>query len=288
MKLNKLLAAGILLKPKVIIAMVLLYVTAYFCSVFGSSGLIDLQLLVDGLLAVLVSVAGANAVNCYYDRDIDAVMRRTHGRQIAIDSFGDTKTLALGTLLIFASTILSINLGIVPFTLFMIGTTFYLGIYTYLLKRRNAFNVFATFPSIASPTLLGWYLGGSPLFPVGAIIAVLVSIWGPLHLWTLSFAFARDYKSVEVPMLASQMTAKSASKVIMLTLIAQVASSYMLMLSAKTMFYTIGVSTINIVILYFGYEFYRDMTISRAYRVFKLTAPYIVAVLAIYMIDQFI
>jgi len=287
--LNRFLAAGILMKPKVIIAMALLYVTAFFCSSFGYTGVApDLRLFFEGLVAVLISVAGANAVNCYYDRDIDSVMRRTQGRRTAIGVFGNMKTFVLGFLLIFASAGLSVSLGPVPFTLFVFGVMFYLGIYTYLMKRKTAFNVFATFPSIASPALLGWYLGGSPLFPVGVIITMLISVWGPLHLWTLSFAFSNDYKKVEIPMLASKMTPKEASRLIVLTLLAQVAASYLLLVSSKSLIYLIGVSMINIVILYYGYEFYKVNTISRAYRIFKLTAPYIVAVLTVFMIDQLV
>ncbi len=269
--------------------MALLYMTAFFCSTFSDANAApDLRLFADGLVAVLVSVAGANAVNCYYDRDIDGVMRRTQGRRMAITLLGNSQTFALGLSLIFASAALSIGLGIVPFSLLVAGVTFYLGLYTFLLKRKTPLNVFATFPSIASPAILGWYLGGSPLFPLGAVIAVIISVWGPLHLWTLAFAFSKDYTSVEIPMLASRMTPRDAAKLIMVTLLVQVATSYLLLASVKTAIYLIGVSIVNIIILYFGYEFYKAPSVSRAYRVFKFTAPYIVAVLAIFMIDQFV
>ena len=283
------IALGVLLKPKVILAMAALYITTFFSAVLRNPGdSINFNLFTMGLLAVLISVSGANALNCYFDRDIDSIMVRTQGRRIAIGIVGATETRSFGVLLLLISLAISINLGMVPFMILVTGAGFYLLLYTSLLKRRTIFNVAATLPSIASPAFFGWYLGGAPISPVGIGILLIIAIWGPLHLWTLAYAFSKDYSRTEVPMFTSVSSPITASNTIILTLMLQVLSSYILAYWAKTSLYIVGISIFNIIILLYGFDFYRDRSNRKAYRIFKLTAPYIIVLLSLFVLDHWV
>ncbi len=283
------IALGILLKPKVILAMALLYITTFASSVLKiPANPLDFQLFTIGLLAVIISVSGANALNCYYDRDIDSIMARTQGRRLAMDVVGANQTQNIGLILMVLASGISINLGLIPFFTLSIGAGFYILLYTILLKRRTILNIVATLPSIASPAFLGWYLGGAPILPAGIVVMLLITIWGPLHLWTLAYSYSKDYNRIEVPMLTSVLDKSKASKAIIMILITQVISSYILMLWTKTLIYPVGISIINSIILEYGYNFYRNKSNKGALKIFKLTAPYIIMLLLVFALDHFL
>ncbi len=285
--MNRPHAYGIIIKPRVLLAMLALYATAYFSSYATSPARqLDPSAFLMGFTAVTVAVSGANAMNCYLDRDIDALMVRTRGRLIALNATGVTGALGFSLLLLVIATGISYTMGVIPFTLFVVGAGFYLLFYTMLLKRRTVFNVLATAPSVAAPAWLGWHLGGAPLYPIGLILGLLVAIWGPLHLWSLAYAYSKDYKRVDVPMLPSVVSTMAAVNSILGALVLLVLSSYLLMTFSKSHAYTLGVSLVNIPLLVTGVRFWRERTNRMGYWLFKLTAPYIVLVLLTFTLDQ--
>lgn len=279
---------GVLLKPKVLLAMLALYVSSYLSSyVSGGRGPLDVEGFLIGFMAVAAAVSGANALNCYIDRDLDALMTRTWGRPLAMGTIGPWGALTFSTVLLISASLISFSLGPVPFLLFLEGSMTYLVFYTILLKRRTILNVLATAPSVAAPAWFGWYMGGAPLYPVGLLMGLLVAIWGPLHLWSLAYAYSKDYRRVGVPMLPAMVTQDNAIKGILGALALLMGASYLLVPWAKSIYYAIGVSIINIPLAIAGFQFYKSRTNKAGWWLFKLTAPYIVFILFSFMADQF-
>ena len=280
---------GVLLKPKVLLAMLALYVSTYLSS-YASAGMgpFDAEGFLIGFTAVATAVSGANALNCYLDRDIDALMARTWGRPLAMGTVGPTDALTLSIASLISASIISFSLGPVPFLLFLEGTATYLVLYTMILKRRTSLNVLATAPSVAAPAWFGWHMGGAPLYPVGLLTGLLVAIWGPLHLWSLAYAYSKDYAKVGVPMLPAVASQENAVKGILGALVLLMASSYLLIPWTKSAFYTVTVSIVNITLIIVGLRFHRRRTNKAGWWLFKLTAPYIVFILLAFMADQFI
>src|SRR4030042_6657322 len=210
---------GVLLKPKVLLAMLALYLLTYFTSTLYSGGFsYDGGLFIVGFLAVAFAVSGANALNCYIDRDIDSVMTRTSGRPLALGTISPNGALCFSGVMMMVATALSASLGFVPFILFVEGAASYLLLYTVILKRRSSVNVFSTAPSVAAPAWFGWYLGGAPLYPLGLLMGLLVAVWGPLHLWTIAYVYAKDYSRVGVPMIPVDVPREKAIRWILLAL----------------------------------------------------------------------
>ena len=107
---------GVLLKPKVLLAMLALYVSSYLSSyVSGGRGLLDVEGFLIGFMAVAAAVSGANALNCYIDRDLDALMTRTWGRPLAMGTIGPWGALTFSTVLLISASLISFSLGPVPF-----------------------------------------------------------------------------------------------------------------------------------------------------------------------------
>jgi protoheme IX farnesyltransferase len=287
--MNRVYEYGVLLKPKVLLAMVTLYAVSFFSSYASSSGNpFELSIFLLGFAAVAAAVSGSNSLNCYIDRDIDAVMARTWGRPLALGTIGPSGAITVSIILLISASFLSFFLGLVPFMLFLEGVGFYILVYTFLLKRNTVLNILATAPSVAAPVWFGWHLGGAPLIPVGLLMGILVAIWGPLHLWSLAYAYSKDYLKVKVPMLPAVVSQKKAAFIVTLTLALLVATSYLLIPWASSLVYPITISITNAIMMISGLKFYSEGTYKEGWKLFKLTAPYIITVLLSYTIDKLV
>ncbi len=278
---------GVLLKPKVLVAMLMLYLASFFSSYsmnnFKGSSLDSFLL---GVFCIVSAVSGANTLNCYFDRDIDKLMVRTWGRPLVQGTIEVGNALVFGYSLLGLAALLALKLGMIPFLLFVEGTVSYIFVYTVILKRKSSMNVIATAPSVAAPVWFGWFLGGSSFIPVGLLSGIIVSIWGPLHLWSLAYAFSKDYERVGVPMLPVVVSREKAATGIFFSLCLMIASSYSLVPWTKSFVYPIIVSIVNVPLGVSGFLFFKNRRNKEGWRIFKFTAPYIVIVLSSFMIEQ--
>jgi len=280
---------GVLLKPKVLLAMLALYLTTFFTSsIYAGQMNVNYIEFFIGFIAVAFSVSGANALNCVYDKDIDSLMIRTSGRPLVRGTISIADASFFSWTLLALSGILAINLGLIPVILLIEGAGSYLLIYTVLLKRKTSINVLFTAPSVAAPAWFGWYLGGAPLFPVGLIMGALVAIWGPLHLWSIAFAYSKDYEKVGIPMFPSIVNRKHAINGILLALSLLLGSSYLLAIWANSIWYLIGVSLLNLILGIAGLKLYFSSSNKAGWVLFKLTSPYIILIFLLFLLTQFV
>ncbi len=277
------------MKPRILIAMVALYATSYLAS-YASLGRspFDFPRFFLGFVAVSLAVSGSNALNCYLDRDIDALMVRTRRRPIPRGGVKPREALVLGLLLLASASAISLYLGVVPFLFVIVeGAGFYLVFYTILLKRRTSLNVLATAPSVAAPSWFGWFMGGASFNAQALILGLIVAVWGPLHLWSIAYTFSEDYLRGEVPMLPSVVSPRRAVNSITASLVVLIVSTYFLAFLARSIIFALGVSVINIPLLLVGARFYVSPSKRGGWWLFKLTAPYIVIVLSAFTIDRY-
>jgi protoheme IX farnesyltransferase len=280
---------GVLLKPKVLLAMLALYLTTFFTSSIYSGNMnVDYLEFFIGFMAVAFSVSGANALNCVYDKDIDSMMTRTSGRPLVRGTIPVADASFFSWTMLVISGILAVYLGLIPIILLIEGAGSYLLLYTILLKRKTSINVLFTAPSVAAPAWFGWYLGGASLYPVGILMGVLVAIWGPLHLWSIAFAYSKDYERVGVPMFPSMVSRKQAINGILVALALLLASSYLLAIWTNSVWYLVGVSVLNITLMMAGIRLYKTNSNRAGWVLFKLTSPYIILVFLIFMFSNYL
>jgi protoheme IX farnesyltransferase len=280
---------GVLLKPKITLALLALYVTSFLSSsLFFDGDPFDVGRFLIGFMAVTFAVAGSNGLNCYIDRDIDAGMARTSGRPLVLGSIPPSSALAFSLAMMVAAGLIATWLGPTSVLILIEGAGSYLVIYSLFLKRRSMWNVLANAPSVAAPAWFGWYMGGAPLFPLGFLMGCLVAIWGPLHLWSLAFAFKKDYLRVGVPMLSTVLPEGKAVKGIQVALTAMIASSYMLTPWAGPFTYVVAVTALNIPLIVVGSNLSGDKPGMAAWWLFKLSAPYIILLFLVFMVSQVI
>jgi protoheme IX farnesyltransferase len=158
------------------------------------------------LLATLVGGAGAagasNVLNCYLDRDIDAVMNRTRRRPTVTGEVGPRATLVFGLVLgVLSLAFLALVVNPVSAALTAGAMLVYVVGYTMVLKRRTPQNIVWGGIAGCVPVLVGWsaVTGGVSWTPV--LLFGVVFFWTPPHYWPLSMKFRADYRRAGVPML---------------------------------------------------------------------------------------
>jgi protoheme IX farnesyltransferase len=188
-----------LTKPRII---ELLLVTTLPSMVLAADGLPTWWVAVVTMLGGTLAAGSANALNCYLDRDIDALMRRTTRRPLARHEVSPTGALVFGVLLGVLS-VLAIGLATnwLAGALTFAAIAFYVVIYTMVLKRRTTQNVVWGGAAGCMPVLIGWTaVTGSLAWAPFALFAV-VFFWTPPHTWALATRYREDYANAGVPML---------------------------------------------------------------------------------------
>jgi len=160
------------------------------------------QILIIGV-ATLVASSAAGAFNQFYERDLDARMKRTAGRPFVTGRFAANGAwLAAITLALLVSVVaaaLATN-WLAALYLFL-GAFTYGVVYTVWLKRRTWLNIVIGGLSGSFAVLAGAAAMGATLSPAAIILAVVLFLWTPPHFWALAFACKKDYASAGVPML---------------------------------------------------------------------------------------
>ena len=187
-----------LLKPRV----VLLVVFTGAIGLIVAPGHINPLLAAVTILCIAVGAGAAGAINMWYDRDIDVVMRRTAQRPIPAGRVAPGDALAFGVFLSVASVVLlGLATNIAAGAMLAVSIGYYVFIYTMWLKRRTAQNIVIGGAAGAFPPIIGWLAvtGHVALLPV--LLFAIVFMWTPPHFWALSLFAHADYERAGVPML---------------------------------------------------------------------------------------
>ncbi len=188
-----------LVKPR---AMSLVVVTALTAMVVAGGALPPAGLTLATLVGGCLVSAGANALNCYWDRDIDALMERTRRRPLPRGRLRPRQALAFGLALTVAGTLaLALFANWLAAALALAANLFYVLVYTGWLKRRTPQNVVIGGTAGAIAPLIGWAAAANGLEPAALALAALVLCWTPPHFWALALLAVADYRRAGVPML---------------------------------------------------------------------------------------
>jgi len=189
-----------LTKPRVI---ELLLVTTAPVMILAERGIPNLWLVLWTLIGGALSAGAAGAFNCYLDRDIDRVMKRTSTRPLVTGELSDREALVFSWVLAVASTLwLGLLVNWLSAALALAAVLFYVFVYTLLLKRRTPQNIVWGGAAGCIPVLVGWAAVTNEITWTPIVLFVVVFLWTPPHYWPLSMRYREDYASVKVPMLA--------------------------------------------------------------------------------------
>ena len=188
-----------LTKPRII---ELLLVTTIPTMFLAAGGFPEWALVCWTLLGGTLAAGGANVLNCYLDRDIDAMMHRTAHRPSATGQISGPKNVVFGLILsVLSVSVLALTVNVLSAALAAFAIAFYVIGYTMLLKRRTSQNIVWGGAAGCMPVLIGWSAVTGSISWTPVILFLIVFFWTPPHYWPLSLRYKDDYAAAGVPML---------------------------------------------------------------------------------------
>ncbi|HTH71168.1 MAG TPA: heme o synthase, partial [Candidatus Saccharimonadales bacterium] len=188
-----------LTKPAI---MSLLLVTALGGMFLAAGGVPPFHLVLATMIGGAFASGGASALNHYFDRDIDERMRRTARRPLPGHRVSPRTAIAFGVILnALAFVVLALVANVLAASLAIVGTLFYILVYTLWLKRTTVQNIVIGGAAGAIPPLVGWAAVANNVDLPALYLFAIVFFWTPAHFWALALLIRDDYDRAGVPML---------------------------------------------------------------------------------------
>ena len=202
-----------LLKPRVMS----LVVFTGFVGLYLAPGHLHPLLAAVAVLCIAVGAGAAGAINMWYDRDIDAVMKRTQNRPLPGGRMAPGEALGFGCVLAAASVVvMGLAINWVAATLLAGTIAFYILVYTVWLKRRTPQNIVIGGAAGAFPPMVGWTAVTGDIGLASLALFALIFFWTPPHFWALSLYRTGDYARAGVPMMPVVAGARETKKQMLL------------------------------------------------------------------------
>ncbi len=187
-----------LLKPRVMS----LVVFSGFAGLLAAPGSLHPLLAAVAVLCIAVAAGGAGAINMWYDRDVDSVMRRTKSRPIPRGRIAPSEALSFGIVLsLFSVMVMGLAVNWTAAALLALANTFYVFVYTAWLKRRTSQNIVIGGAAGAFPPMIGWAAVTGGVAVESVLLFLIIFAWTPPHFWALALYRATDYAKAGIPML---------------------------------------------------------------------------------------
>ncbi len=277
-----------LTKPKI---WYLLVFTA-FGSALTASLLFDISiqaltwiLLIGGVAA---GSAAADTLTGYNDRDIDAIMDRTRGRPIPSGRVSPKNALIFGLILTAISLIFSWFINIWAFALMAFGLFDNILVYSKWLKRRSQTNIILGGFSGGAPAMIGYVTVTTQNIEIGLVMAGLVFLWIPTHIWSLALHEKKDYTKAGVPMLPVVSSEKKSVRVIAWTTLMMVLFSILpFFFNQFGLIYLITASIFGVAMIVVSTWLLINPSEKASWIVFKFSSPYLTALFIAFIVDAF-
>jgi heme o synthase len=263
-----------LTKPRII---ELLLVTTVPTMIVAEQGMPSVWLIVATVLGGTFAAGGANAINMYVDRDIDAVMKRTRNRP-----------LVTGLIEPMHGLIFAIGLEVVAFAwlwgfvnllsavLAVAACLFYVFVYTLWLKRTSKSNIVIGGAAGAAPVLIGWSAVTNSLAWEPWILFAVIFFWTPPHFWALAVRYKDDYAAADVPMLPVVATLRATSvRIVAYTAVVWALSIAFAPVASMGAIYWVAAVVLGGAFMAFAVRLFQDPTPKRAMRLFSWSITYL-------------
>jgi protoheme IX farnesyltransferase len=275
-------------KPRII---ALLLVTTAAAMVMAARGIPPPALVLWTLIGGALAAASAGALNCVWDRDIDAVMRRTRERPIPAGRITPARAILFAASAGIASfAILWFLVNPLAAWLSLAGNLYYVVIYTMWLKRITPLNIVIGGAAGAVPPLVGWaavthQIGGPALG-----LFALIFLWTPPHFWALALMTETEYGKAKVPMLPNVCgRERTKREIVYYSILLVVASLALYPLHVMGAFYFAAASVLGGMFILDAYRTWREQTGTIcARKLFRFSLLYLALMCAVMVIDRIV
>jgi protoheme IX farnesyltransferase len=188
-----------LTKPRIIALLLVTTIAPMFAT---ARGVPSLQLVLTVVVASYLMAGGANAINMWFDRDIDRKMSRTRGRPVPAGRIAPQVALGFGIGLAAISFFLYWEMvNRLSAELALGGLLFYVFVYTIWLKRSSPQNIVIGGAAGAFPPLVGWTAVTGRLDLAALCLFAIIVYWTPPHFWALALIKRAEYARAGIPMM---------------------------------------------------------------------------------------
>ena len=273
-------------KPRIVVLLVITAVT----SMYAASKLVGPELDTWGLIHIIIAgalaSAGSSALNHYYDRDIDPLMKRTSTRPIPDGRIKPNQVLVYGLAVSVISVIYgALALNLISAFFIALGIFFYVIIYTAWLKRLNSSNIVIGGFAGSAAAMAGWSAATGSMDILGFLVGFLVFVWTPSHFWCLAMKMKDEYTEANVPMLPVLIGMQKTSKYILVNTLILLPYSLMLYAFGMGIVYTAIAAAAGSLMLVYHYKLTKLPTSEFAWKAYKVTAPYLTIIFLAVAID---
>jgi protoheme IX farnesyltransferase len=252
------------------------------------AGMPSLPVVLATLLGGALAAGSANALNCYWDRDIDQVMSRTRSRALPSHTVGEKPALLFGLGLGVASfLLLSLVVNLLAALLALSAILFYVGIYTMWLKRTTPQNIVIGGAAGAVPVLVGWAASTGRVGLPALCMFMIIFLWTPPHFWALSLVLRKDYERAGVPMLpVVRGDAETRKQIVIYMVLLLLGSLTLVAIGTLGWFYLAVALLSGGALLYYAIRLMRSRSLADARAFFWFSNYYLALLFAAMVIDH--
>lgn len=275
-----------LTKPRII---ELLLVTTLPAMIVAQDGIPSLWLMIATLVGGAIAAGGANTINCYIDRDIDAIMRRTQRRPIPAGTIPADRALAFGIALsVISFVFMTATINLLSAALAMSAILFYVFIYTLWLKRSTVENIVIGGAAGAIPPLCGWAAVTNSLDAAPLIMFAIIFLWTPPHFWALAISYASDYANAGVPMLPVQHAPQARRRSLVYAVVTVAVSLTLFLTGSVGIIYLALAAFFGAIFVWLAWKQLLNPTTRAAMLLFRYSTTYLALIFGAMVVDRLV
>jgi protoheme IX farnesyltransferase len=276
-----------LTKPRII---ELLLVTTVPAMIVAQRGMPPVELILLTLIGGSLAAGGANAINCYVDRDIDEVMPRTVKRPLPAHKIKPLKALVFGIALgVVAFGFLWATVNLLSAALAIAALLFYVFVYTIGMKRSTPQNIVIGGAAGAVPVLVGWSAVTNTIELPALVLFGIIFYWTPPHFWALAMRYEREYARAGVPMMPVVYGRRETTRHILLYSLLMLAASLAFFGVARMgVIYLAAALVLNGAFIAWAVKLWRQPTSRRAWGLFRFSIYYLALLFGAMALDQLV
>ena len=265
-----------LTKPRIISLVVITGVPALL---LAAQGMPPARIFWGALLGTLLAAASAASFNMYFDRDVDALMRRTASRPLPSGKIPPAGALGLGFVLAgFSWVTLLTFTNLLAAVIGLVSIFYYAVFYTVWLKRRTPQNIVIGGGAGASAPLIAWAAVTGGLDPVAWLLAGIVFLWTPPHFWALALVRHDDYARAGIPMLpVTHGEVETRRQILLYSLVLVPVTLMVWGLGAAGLVYAVPVAALGVLFIVKAFALWRRFDAPRAMGLFRYSILYLFA-----------
>jgi protoheme IX farnesyltransferase len=276
-----------LTKPRIVLLVLFTGVPALQLAALGWP---EARLLWGTLAGITLSAASAAAFNHYFDRDIDALMRRTRARPLP------SGVLPPAGALVFACVLAALALAVLLATahplaaaIALTSIAYYAWFYTVWLKRRTPLNIVIGGGAGASAPLIAWAAVTGRVELPAILLASIIFLWTPPHFWALSLYRRDDYERAGLPMLpVTHGEAETRRQILLYTLVLVACTMVVAPLSGLGLIYTLSAAALGAGFIAGAVRLYRTPGVPAAQSLFRYSIAYLFALFLMMLVDALV